>query len=40
MMSYPDQERKGQFIAIFWSIFNTGGVIGSLMSFLSNYHQV
>ncbi|KAI3914856.1 hypothetical protein MKX01_018025 [Papaver californicum] len=30
MTSYPPQHRKGTYIAIFWSIFNMGGVIGEL----------
>lgn len=32
MMSYPQEHQKGKFIAIFWVIFNLGGVIGSLVS--------
>lgn len=32
MMSYPNEKEKGKFIAIFWVIFNLGGVIGSLVS--------
>lgn len=32
MMSYPEERRKGRFIAIFWGIFNLGAVIGSLVS--------
>jgi MFS family permease len=31
MMSYPHEHEKGKFIAIFWVIFNLGGVIGSLV---------
>lgn len=31
MMSYPHEKEKGKFIAIFWVIFNLGGVIGSLV---------
>lgn len=33
MMSYPHEHEKGKFIAIFWVIFNLGGVIGSLVSY-------
>lgn len=32
MMSYPHEHEKGKYIAIFWVIFNLGGVIGSLVS--------
>jgi MFS family permease len=31
MMSYPLESQKGTFIAVFWIIFNLGGVIGSLV---------
>lgn len=33
MMSYPHEHEKGKYIAIFWVIFNLGGVIGSLVSY-------
>lgn len=33
MISYPDENSKGKAFAIFWSIFNMGAVIGSLVSF-------
>lgn len=32
MMSYPSEKLKGRFISWFWTIFNLGGVIGSLVS--------
>ena len=32
MMSYPLESQKGIFIAVFWVIFNLGGVIGSLVN--------
>jgi MFS family permease len=35
MMSYPPEQYKGKYIAVFWGIFNLGGVIGALVS-LSN----
>ena len=31
MMSYPREADKGKYIAVFWIIFNLGGVIGSLV---------
>ena len=34
MMSYPREVNKGKYIAVFWIIFNLGGVIGSLVSIL------
>jgi len=36
MMSYPYEKDKGKFIAIFWVIFNLGGVIGSLVGVFLN----
>lgn len=32
MMSYPPEKLKGRYISWFWIIFNTGAVIGSLVS--------
>jgi len=41
MMSYPLEHEKGKYIAIFWIIFNLGGVIGSLVSLShSRMHNV
>lgn len=31
MLSYPPENKKGRYIAVFWIIFNLGGVIGSLV---------
>lgn len=31
MMAYPNEEQKGRFVSIFWTIFNLGGVLGSLI---------
>ncbi|KAF7172955.1 hypothetical protein CNMCM5623_005099 [Aspergillus felis] len=39
MMSYPRENEKGKFIAIFWVIFNLGGVIGSLIPLGQNMHS-
>lgn len=39
MMSYPREEEKGKYIAIFWVIFNLGGVIGSLVPLFENLHS-
>lgn len=36
MMSYPERRKAGRFVAIFWGIFNSGGVLGCLLSFLLN----
>ncbi|KAL1919918.1 uncharacterized protein VTP21DRAFT_1850 [Calcarisporiella thermophila] len=36
MMSYPKEDSKGRYVAIFWAIFNTGGVVGSLISLAIN----
>lgn len=37
MMSYPNEQEKGKYIAIFWVIFNLGGVIGGLVSIFFGY---
>lgn len=39
MMSYPTEAQKGMFISIFWAIFNLGGVVGSAISFGSNFNS-
>lgn len=39
MMSYPPERAKGRYIAWFWIIFNTGAVIGSLISLGQNAHK-
>ncbi|KAH8550314.1 major facilitator superfamily domain-containing protein [Umbelopsis sp. PMI_123] len=31
MMSYPEEKNKGKYVSIFWTIFNLGGVLGSLI---------
>ncbi|KAI8582091.1 hypothetical protein K450DRAFT_228981, partial [Umbelopsis ramanniana AG] len=31
MMAYPGEQEKGRFVSIFWTIFNLGGVLGSLI---------
>ena len=37
MLAYPTENNKGKFIAIFWSIFNMGGVVGAAVSLGQNY---
>ncbi|CAO1618153.1 unnamed protein product [Jaminaea pallidilutea] len=32
MLAYPTEAQKGRFIAIFWCVFNMGGVIGSAVA--------
>ncbi|KAJ2784517.1 hypothetical protein H4R18_001057 [Coemansia javaensis] len=39
MTSYPREEEKGRFIAIFWVIFNLGGMLGGILPFAINYHS-
>jgi len=39
MLAYPTEAQKGTYIAIFWAIFNLGGVVGSAVSFGSNFHN-
>jgi hypothetical protein len=37
MMSYPSEDRIGRFISIFWTVFNSGGVLGCFLSFVINF---
>lgn len=39
MLSYPTESQKGQFISIFWSIFNLGGVVGAAVSLGINFES-
>lgn len=39
MLAYPTESQKGKFIAIFWSIFNLGGVVGAAVSLGQNFHS-
>ncbi|KAJ1731749.1 hypothetical protein LPJ61_002380 [Coemansia biformis] len=39
MTSYSREEEKGRFIAIFWTIFNLGGVLGGILPFAINYNS-
>ncbi|KAJ7095079.1 MFS general substrate transporter [Mycena belliarum] len=38
MMAYPTEGDKAKYIAIFWAIFNLGGVVGSAVAFGNNFH--
>eukprot|EP00931_Biecheleriopsis_adriatica_P118589 TRINITY_DN93954_c0_g1_i1.p1 TRINITY_DN93954_c0_g1~~TRINITY_DN93954_c0_g1_i1.p1 ORF type:complete len:464 (-),score=97.88 TRINITY_DN93954_c0_g1_i1:80-1471(-) len=37
MMAYATAQSRGRLIAIFWVIFNLGGVVGGLLQFTLNY---
>ncbi|KAJ7755618.1 MFS general substrate transporter [Mycena maculata] len=39
MLAYPTEGDKAKFIAIFWAIFNMGGVLGSAVAFGQNFHN-
>ncbi|CAM1507567.1 Fc.00g072080.m01.CDS01 [Cosmosporella sp. VM-42] len=39
MISYPQENKKGRYIGIFWMIFNLGAVIGSLVPLIQNVHS-
>lgn len=39
VMAYPTENSKASAIAIFWFIFNLGGMAGSLLGFISNYNS-
>ena len=32
MMAYPEEKNKGKYVAIFWSLFNIGGILGSVIT--------
>lgn len=36
MMSYPEEKDKGKFVAIFWALFNCGGILGSFIALILN----
>jgi hypothetical protein len=39
MLAYPTEGDKAKYIAIFWVIFNLGGVVGAAAAFGQNYHS-
>ncbi|KAJ1793734.1 hypothetical protein GGH19_003951 [Coemansia sp. RSA 1807] len=39
MVSYPREEEKGRYIAVFWIIFNLGGMLGGVLPFAINFHS-
>ncbi|KAG6849467.1 hypothetical protein H0H93_008194 [Arthromyces matolae] len=39
MMAYPTEADKGKYIAVFWSIFNLGGVVGASVALGENFHS-
>ncbi|KAL2654037.1 hypothetical protein R1flu_022165 [Riccia fluitans] len=39
MISYPEEKDKGKYIGVFWSIFNTGGVMGSLIPLIIEWNS-
>jgi MFS family permease len=39
MLAYPTESQKGTYIAIFWAIFNLGGIIGSAVSLGTNFNN-
>ncbi|KAG1053259.1 hypothetical protein G6F46_000817 [Rhizopus delemar] len=36
MMSYPEEKNKGKYVAIFWALFNIGGILGSVIALALN----
>jgi len=36
MMSYPEEKNKGKYVAIFWALFNFGGILGSIIALALN----
>ncbi|KIY72089.1 MFS general substrate transporter [Cylindrobasidium torrendii FP15055 ss-10] len=39
MMAYPTEADKGKYIAIFWAIFNIGGVVGAAVAAGKNWNS-
>ncbi|CAG8446172.1 8317_t:CDS:2 [Ambispora leptoticha] len=39
LTSYPSEQNKGKYIGIFWAIFNTGAVLGSILPLALNWHS-
>jgi len=39
MMAYATPNSRGRLIAVFWVIFNLGGVMGGILQFGMNYHS-
>ncbi|KAJ2605751.1 hypothetical protein EV177_006077 [Coemansia sp. RSA 1804] len=39
MVSYPREEEKAKYIAVFWVIFNLGGMLGGILPFAINYNS-
>ncbi|CAM6092097.1 unnamed protein product [Calypogeia fissa] len=39
MVSYPEEEHKGRYIGVFWGIFNTGAVLGSLVPLIIEWRS-
>ncbi|KAJ1882335.1 hypothetical protein LPJ57_001013 [Coemansia sp. RSA 486] len=37
MVSYPREEEKAKYIAVFWVIFNLGGMLGGILPFAINF---
>ncbi|OBZ90441.1 hypothetical protein A0J61_01514 [Choanephora cucurbitarum] len=36
MMSYPEEKNKGKYVAVFWGLFNLGGILGSVIALALN----
>ncbi|KAF9069244.1 MFS general substrate transporter [Rhodocollybia butyracea] len=39
MLAYPTEAQKGMYIAIFWTVFNLGGVVGSAVALGTNFNS-
>ena len=38
-LAYPPLERKGQYFSVFWIVFNLGGVVGGVITLVTNWHS-
>ncbi|KAI7870775.1 major facilitator superfamily domain-containing protein [Spinellus fusiger] len=40
MMSYPEEKNKGKYVALFWTLFNIGGILGSIITLGLNLQNI
>lgn len=39
MMAYPEEKNKGKYVAVFWGLFNIGGILGSVITLGMNLNN-
>jgi MFS family permease len=40
LMAYPTKETKASYFGIFWAVYNSGAVVGGLITFITNYDSL